>query len=531
MDLSAITRPLVYSILVMPLLAVAVAILFRHQHRLINFSTVLFSFLSLLASLYVAPVFIDRPDHYLWDLMYLDSLSIYFVLLVNLVAFFASIYTIPFLRHDRERNKHHDPGWFHVFLNLFHVTMLVVPMVNNLVILWIAIELTTIFSTVLVRYQRSRLAIEASWKFMIITTTGIIFALLGTLFLVNSASEGLVDRHMAMNWSELANPRVAEKLNSNFVMLSFLFIMIGYGTKAGLAPMHTWLPDGHGEAPPPVSALLSGVMLKSALYAVLRFYTITNLNLGSTNFTSILLMAFGLFSLTVATPFILKKNKFKRVLAYHSLEHMGIITFGIGVGTPLALLGALLHTLNHALTKALMFLVYGNIQYEHIKRCDDGSGTVDEEVTIRGVLRSMPFSGTLLGFGGLALVGSPPFSIFMSEFVILWAAIQKLLLPNTDQTIYTKVLQAGAILLFVVTVTVIFGGLVNHLSKLLLGKSPIPTLEPVLTPTSVALGVPFLALIAILLLFGILIPTWPIDLPKLLVKAVEILRYGIRSAS
>lgn len=534
---------LAYCIILMPMMALPIVILFHHRHDWINFSTILFSLLSLLASILLAPHILLREALSFKPLpfltIYLDSLSIYFVLLVNLVAFLASIYTIPFLKFDRLNNPHHDPAVFHALLNLFHITMLLVPMVDNLVVLWIAVELTTIFSTVLVRYQRSRLAIEASWKFMMITTTGIIFALLGTLFLTKAADlgqlsteglKGLVASGGAMRWSVMANPELAKALDSNFVMLSFLFIMMGYGTKAGLAPTHTWLPDGHGEAPSPVSALLSGVMLKSAMYAILRFYTITNLNLQNTPyayFTSILLMVSGLFSLVLATPFILKKNKFKRVLAYHSLEHMGIITFGIGVGTPLALFGALLHALNHALTKALMFLIYGSIQYEYLSRTSIGPITEKEEMAIRGVLKSMPFSGTILGFGGLALVGSPPFSIFMSEFIILWAAIQNTF--NLTDTNFLVAINIGSIALFVITVTLIFGGLVGHLSRLLLGPAAISTIEPNLSMSSIALMVPFICLILILLAFGIGIPTWPIDFPQLLEKSASILKEGVKN--
>jgi hydrogenase-4 component F len=531
---------LVYSILLMPMFALAAVFIFRHRRKLINLLTILFSLLSLLASIFLAPVILKavappafEPLPFLT--LRLDSLSIYFVLLVNLVAFLASIYTIPFLNYDRLRNPRHDPAVFHIFLNLFHITMLLVPMVDNLVALWIAVELTTIFSTVLVRYQRSRLAIEASWKFMMITTTGIIFALLGTLFLtkavdmsrIPSEFTALIKLGGAMRWSVMANPIIAKTLSPNFVMLSFLFVMIGYGTKAGLAPMHTWLPDGHGEAPSPVSALLSGVMLKSALYAILRFYTITNLNLqGSpySHFASTLLIASGLFSLVLATPFILKKNKFKRVLAYHSLEHMGIIAFGIGVGTPVALFGALLHTLNHALTKALMFLVYGTIQYEYLSRTSKGPTTDQDEMAISGVLRSMPFSGTILGFGGLALVGSPPFSIFMSEFIIIWAAIQNAFIPGLP--VYQIGIRIASIVLFIVTVTLIFGGLVGHLSRLLLGKASIQTIEPNFSLSSIGLALPFLCLILILLAFGINVPAWPVDLPQLLEKSVQILQKG-----
>jgi hydrogenase-4 component F len=331
-----------------------------------------------------------------------------------------------------------------------------------------------------------------------------------------------------MSWTYLSQKSVAVLLDSDFVRLSFLFILIGYGTKAGLAPMHTWLPDGHGEAPSPVSALLSGVMLKSALYAILRFYTITNLNLnvslrpGSISFTSALLIGFGLISLIFATPFILKENRFKRVLAYHSLEHMGIIFFGLGIGTELALLAALLHALNHAITKALMFLTYGFIQYEYNDRLTELSDDQLQGDYITGVLQSMPVAATILAWGGLALVGSPPFNIFMSEFMILWAAISTFTLSSGPP--YPAVVMGFAVGIFVITLTVIFGGLVNHMAHILLGKSHWPAGAK--EQFRLRRYLPFFVLMFMVLLFGFMIPNWPIQFPRLLEVSTTILQQG-----
>jgi hydrogenase-4 component F len=436
---------------------------------------------------------------------YLDSLSIYFVLLVNVVALSASFYTPYYLATETDDLA--GSTRFHLFFNLFHFTMVLVPIVDNLVLLWIAVELTTLVSTVLVGHRRDRRALEAAWKYLIITSTGIIFALLGTLFLANAIPTNLPLAE-PMNWSNLV--KIASQLDRNFVTLSFLFILVGYGTKAGFAPMHTWLPDGHGEAPYPVSALLSGVLLKSALYAILRFYTITNLTLGSGGtFTSTILLGSGLFSLTLATPFILKANRFKRVLAYHSLEHMGIITFGLGIGSSVALFGALLHALNHALTKALMFLAFGSVQQSYA-----GTGAQGEEPYI-GVFRAMPATGTLLALGGLALVGAPPFNIFFSEFIILWAAITKALHEPTVWSIST-------IVLFMLSVTLIFGGLTRHLGRMLIDTPP-----PGTQPETLGQLLPVAGLLLIILFFGVTIPrVGSLDLARLLEQSVNIVQCG-----
>jgi hydrogenase-4 component F len=321
-----------------------------------------------------------------------------------------------------------------------------------------------------------------------------------------------------LRWSLLGQPALAQTLDSKLVILSFLFVLVGYGTKAGFAPMHTWLPDGHGEAPSPVSALLSGVLLKSALYAILRFYTITNLNQGNTLFTSRILLFSGLLSLVVATPFILKGNKFKRILAYHSLEHMGIIVFAIGVGGSLALFGALLHALNHALTKAFMFLTFQNAQHKYFTM---GIPEEDED-RISGMLKGMPLTGSLLFFGGLGLVGSPPFNIFLSEFIILWAAFDRVIHPSsTGESQLETAIYALAVGFFLLTVTAIFAGLVGHLSRMLLGPAPFSGLRDRLRDLA-----PLAMLMILIVVFGFWIPTVPINFPALLNQSVCILQQG-----
>ena len=525
-------------IVLAPLFAALLLPLARSRTRWMGYITLFFSFVSLAASFYVAAQTDPPPPFAVLNIgFHLDALSIYFILLINLVAFFACWYAIAYLEHDARRNPSHKPLEFHVLFNLFHFTMLVVPMVADLIVLWIAVELTTICSTLLVRYRRQRRAQEAAWKFIMITTAGIIFALLGTIFLANAITPEAMDTLTAqkpqgeqgiqegqkrqedpMRWDALTQPEVAKALDERFVILSFLFILIGYGTKAGLAPMHTWLPDGHGEAPSPVSALLSGVMLKTALYAILRFYTITNLNQENTDFTSTLLLGAGLFSLALAVPLIVKGNRFKRVLAYHSLEHMGIITFGLGIGGPLALYGALLHTLNHALTKALMFLIFGRIQNEYTERLVEPGQVNILESRIQGVWQSMPLSGIILASGGMALVGSPPFSIFMSEFIILWAALQKI--QNQPSS---RPLMIPAVIIFLVSISIIFGGLVRHISRLLLSKAPIAPLESRLKLKYMLRMAPFILLLIAIVGMGVFLPTWPINLPVLLRESIAVI--------
>ncbi len=553
---------LVLSPFIAALLAPAVGFLARvtalkaWERRLEDAITIIASAVSLGLALWLARrLAMEGVDAYQFSVLivdfYVDALSIYFVLLVNVIAFAASLYTGAYLEAlaVRYSPESFHPTRFHFFFNLFHFTMVLVPMVDNLVFLWIAVELTTVASAFLVGYRQDRRALEAAWKYTIITSTGIILALLGTLFLANAipgnipgepggrnlTPGGLPVPELSMRWSDLiqmargetlGHPlptevtqagvgRVSRELNKGFVILSFLFILIGYGTKAGFAPMHTWLPDGHGEAPYPVSALLSGVLLKSALYAILRFYTIANVVLGRGNapaatIVSTVLLVTGLLSLVVAVPFILKDNRFKRVLAYHSLEHMGIIAFGLGIGNNVAIFGALLHALNHALTKALMFLTFGTVQGSYAR-----VGGNEEERYV-GVLQAMPFTGLAMALGGLALVGSPPFNIFFSEFLILWGAFSR-------AKAHTSLGMVGAIVLFLLSVTLIFGGLVRHLGRMLIGTPPEGT-----TGERPEQWMPLFVLLGVVFLFGITVPgPWPIDLPMLLQKSVDIVKCGV----
>lgn len=442
--------------------------------------------------------------------MYLDSLSIYFLLLVGLVTTMASFYIGPYL-------VRHHPGkigrqaLFYCLFNLFHLTMVLVPMVANLVILWIGIELTTVTSTALLVVEGSRRHFEAAWKYIVITSTGIIFALLGTLFLASAirsqSPHHVVSLHRSLAWPSLLH--MAHGLNPPLVRLSFLFVLIGYGTKAGLAPMHTWLPDAHGEAAYPVSAMLSGVLLKSALYVILRFITITNASLRSATFTSDVMLIAGLVSLIVATPLILKRTRFKRTLAYHSLEHMGIITVGIGIGGPIALFGALLHVFNHGVTKSLMFLAYGNVQDNYPARSasttSDPTSEPDADEEFVGVIRAMPTTGWMLALGGLALVGSPPFSIFLSEFIILWGGVQQVRHGSGGWLVVS-------IAVFVTSVTLIFAGLVRHLGRMLLGEPRARA-----TRETARRVIPLLLLLVLVVLLGITVPAiGPLNLRRLI---------------
>lgn len=378
--------------------------------------------------------------------IYIDSLSAFFIFVTSVIAFAAALYSIGYIEKDMEKGimSEKKSGAYYLLFNLFCFSMFVVPAVNNLGMLWVAIEMTTLISAFLVGFYNNKESVEAAWKYIIICSVGIVFALLGTILFsyAFSISGGI----KSLNWSDIvANAGVMDK---NILKLAFIFILVGYGTKAGLAPMHTWLPDAHSQAVAPISALLSGVLLKTAIYAVLRFGVIVIKGVGFQYFGNLMILL-GLISLIISSGFILVQKDLKRLLAYSSIEHVGIISIGFGLGAPLAVAGALLHVFNHAVTKSLMFFGAGNIVGAYQKHNMN---------SIRGVIAARPFTGIMMLLGAFALIGIPPFSIFVSEMLIIIAAFIK-----------GSYLVASSLLIFL---AVIFGAFIYHFGEMLFGNLP-----------------------------------------------------------
>lgn len=385
----------------------------------------------------------------IWNgIVYIDILSAFIISIISIIGFISTLYSLSYMKTEvlhgyieAEKMK-----WYYFLLHLFTFTMLLVTVVNNLGVMWVAIEATTLASALLVGFYNKEASLEAAWKYVIICTVGITFALFGIILAYYSSVNVLGESSNALNWVTLQ--AIAGQLNPKLIKLSFVFILIGFGTKAGLAPMHTWLPDAHSQAPSPVSALLSGVLLNTTLYGILRFHMITTKCVGQ-SFSSNLLMIFGLISIAIAVPFIILQYDFKRMLAYSSVEHIGIVTFAVGLGGEMGLFGALLHLFNHAMAKSLMFLVAGNITQKYKTK---------KMARIKGVLEVMPYTGTMLMAGVLAITGVPPFNIFTSEFIIANAGF-------AQGRIFAGVLFLGLLAL-------IFTGMFYHVSKMAFGEKP-----------------------------------------------------------
>lgn len=371
----------------------------------------------------------------------LDALSLLLTLIISSVGCVVAFYSVGYLRQEVKKSiiGPRRVKQFFVLFELFLFAMLLAANAANPVLMWIAIEATTLSTAFLISFYNKPTATEAAWKYLMINSLGLLIGFLGTLlFLVlpQGAAEGSI-----LTWADLRAG--AEGFHPVVVKVAFLFILVGYGTKVGLVPMHTWLPDAHGKAPSPISALLSGVLLNVALVAVLRFKGLVDLSIGQ-EFSSMLLMYFGLGSIVVAAFIIFTQRSYKRLLAYSSIEHMGVVALGIGFGG-LGTLAALFHILYHSLSKVLLFLAAGNILLRF-------GSTKFENVS--GVMRALPITGALFLAGFLAISGLPPFGMFFSKFLILSAGAQ---------------LHIGVLMVALIALSVAFYGFFRHVSPLLFG--------------------------------------------------------------
>jgi len=397
----------------------------------------------------------------LWNgFFYADALSALVVLLSAFVALVCSIYAVGYFRHEERsgvlreaeevggRFGVHKLREYYTLTPLFVFSMILVALANNLGILWVAIEGTTLASVFLVMFYGRETSLEAAWKYAIIGGVGLSMALFGTILTYYSAYGALgTDALAGLNWSVLAGN--AAHFDKPTMRLAFILILLGYGTKAGIAPMHTWKPDAYSEAPIPGAAMLATGVLNCALYGLVRFYILSAKCLGP-QFSSHLLIIFGLLSIAVAVPFILVQKNFRRLLAYSSIDHSGIMVLALGFGGPLGILGMLLHMTFHSVTKPLLFFCAGNVQ-QHLN-------TDLLRKAKGGLIHSMPLTGAAFLMVTLAVTGSPPFSLFQSEFTILRAGFS-----------------GGYFVLaifFVSFLVLIFSGFLVHIANLVLGEDP-----------------------------------------------------------
>lgn len=457
-------------LLVIPLIASVAALLARPLGRHARTAMEIIHMLSVTAVLVVVLVVAGQvlAAHEITALhtwLRVDELGALFVVIVGLVGFLAGLYSIGFTRHELEMGTL-QPDQLSTYYGLFHFfffTMLLAVTSNNIIIMWVAIEATTLSSAFLVGMYGTRPALEAAWKYVVICTVGVAFGLYGTILVYSDAVNVVQETGMASLWSEIV--KNAALMDPTLLKLAFVFVLIGFGTKAGIFPMYSWLPDTYSEAPSPVSAMLSGVLVNCTLFVVIRFSIIVNVGLGP-GFTQLLFLIFGVLSLGTAVFFMLGQRDINRLLAYSSPENIGLILVALGLGGPIGVLAGLLQLLNHSLVKSMMFFLSGNILMKYRSRSLD---------VVKGLMQASPVTSVFLLGGVFALVGVPPFNIFFSKFLIvsagiatghLWLMVACLLL-----------LMLAFVALFRMLSSVVLGQKPENVAK---GESGFTTLAPIM---------------------------------------------------
>jgi len=409
-------------------------------------------------------------------LFYIDGFNVYLILLNAFVGMTTAVFSGPYMEHEVAVGRVDDKRMrlYYSMYQGFLFTMLVALSTNNLGILWVAVEGATLATVLLVSLYRTPESIEAGWKYFIICGVGISQALFGTILVYFAAVRIVPGAEDGLLWTVLQEH--AADMDPGVLALAFVFLLVGYGTKVGLVPLHNWLPDAHSEGPTPMSAILSGLLLNIALYAVVRFKMLVDPALGN-HLAGNLMMGFGMVSFSVAGLLLHRQYDIKRMFSYSSIEHMGLMTFAFGIGGPLATFGALLHMIVHSLTKSAIFITVGHAS--HL------AGT-QKMVQIRGLIRTQPFVGWGLLIGTCAIAGFPPFGVFTSEFLLFTATIKTYpwLAPP-----------------LVLGLAVAFAGLFRNLQPMVFGEPPIGQ-----KPVAANMWPVFIHL-AVVLWLGIAIPT------------------------
>ena len=407
---------------------------------------------------------------------FVDPFNVFLVALTAFVGLTTAIFSRPYMRIEEHHGRLNARRLrlYHSMYQLFMFAMLLALLTNNMGLVWVAMEAATLSTVLLVSLYRTKASLEAAWKYFILCGVGIAQALFGTILLYFAAERTLGSQGMtALLWTHLNAAKT--DLEPTVMGLAFVFLLVGYGTKVGLAPLHNWLPDAHAEGPTPVSAVLSGLLLNVALYAVIRCKALAVGSIGPM-MPGRMLMAFGLLSAVLAAFFLWRQRDIKRLFGYSSIEHMGIITFAFGLGGPVANFAALLHMTVHSLTKSSIFFTAGHASQTAGTQQMDG---------IRGLVGISPTIGWGLMLGSLAILGMPPFGVFASEFLILTTAMREH--PWTTP-------------LLLIALGVAFAGIFMKVQPMAFGESDAPKL-----PHSPAL-VPVFIHLAIVLVLGLYIP-------------------------
>ncbi|QKF60634.1 hydrogenase 4 subunit F [Campylobacter curvus] len=469
-------------ILILPLLGALLLFLSPKSYGILSTLHVVVSAVTSVALLSNVAKVLSEGTLYSYDkFLFLDSLGCVFLILIAVTGFLVNLYSIYYMKWELEDGHIHTSELrkYYALCHVFIFTMTLSVICNNVAFMWAAIEATTLASVFLVAIHKDQKSTESGYKYIVLCSIGLAFALYATVLLYSATFSTLADGKESMLFTSIMSN--AKNLNPDAAKLIFVFALIGFGTKAGLAPTHTWLPDVHAEGPAPISALLSGVLLKCAMLALLRYYAITAQAVGPEFVQGVMLVS-GTITLFIAGFFLIRQHNVKRMFAYHSIVHMGVIAFALGIGGALGLFAAIFHCLAHSFTKALAFCSTGNIAriYGHKDMSKMG-----------GMIKIAPITTVMFGAAVCSLVGVPAFAIFVSEFTVFKGAIMSG--------------QYVAVALFAIALVVIFVADFAHFNMASFGEPKGVIVHN--KEMSFMENLPLIALCALIIIFGV----WHVD--------------------
>ena len=463
-----------------PLLGGLLLALFGHKRWAPELNALMSLFTLVAAAALTRRVITGGPMAALEEQFFVDPFNVFLVALTAFVGFTTALFSRPYMRIEEHHGRLNAARLrlYHSMYQLFSFTMLLCLLSNNIGILWVSLEGATLATVLLVSLYRTPASLEAAWKYFILCSVGIAQALFGIILLYFAAEKIIGPGGTSLLWTHLY--AVRDRLEPTVLSLAFVFLLVGFGTKVGLVPLHNWLPDAHAEGPTPISAVLSGLLLNVALYAVVRCKVLVDGALGR-NFSGDLMMGFGLLSVVVAAFFLSRQKDIKRMFAYSSIEHMGIVTFAFGMGGPVAAFAGLLHMTVHSLTKSAIFFTVGHATQK--------TGT-QNMADIRGLIEQSPAIGWGLALGSLAILGMPPFGVFTSEFLVLTTAMHE---------------HPWATPFLLVALGVAFAAIFGKVQPMVFGETNLRRLPhaPALIPVFVHL--------AIVLMLGLYIPPYLVE--------------------
>ncbi|ADG92399.1 NADH/Ubiquinone/plastoquinone (complex I) [Arcobacter nitrofigilis DSM 7299] len=471
-------QQLLILLMLIPLVSSVVIWLCADNYKALSTLHIIASILTTIVGLMAVSNVINGTTYFLFnDMFFLDSLGAVFISLIAVTGLLVNLYSVKYMQWEVE-NKHLEVKDTKLFFSLFHLfvfTMTFSVLSNNIALMWVGIEATTLSSVFMVALHKSSKSTETGWKYIVICSIGLAFALYATVLLYSAGFNVINDSHSAMLWTTLMAH--SKDIDQDALKLIFVFALIGFGTKAGLAPTHTWLPDVHAEGPAPSSAMLSGILLKCAILGLIRYYAIVGNSFAGFEYVQTMMIFSGLITIFIASFFLLVQHDVKRMFAYHSIAHMGVIAFGLGIGGPIGLFAALFHTLAHSVTKALAFCVTGNMIQIY--------GTRDMR-KMGGLIKIAPITAILFGIAVCSLVGVPGFAIFFSEFLM----IKQSIVNNMNIEV----------ILFIIGLIIIFIADFSHFNLATFGESNSKVLRKELP---ISANLPLIGLAALIIIFGL----------------------------